>query len=956
MTENSINIRDLKDLALQKIARKHDVKVSNGVLEGEELLAFNNELKQQKIITNVKNLSDLKNPQKILSDKNIITVVENYSKDNSDTTLFGALMKDDTISRKDRKKALLDSFNIFYNAIYSTAKTNQQKAELDKLKVKFELSVEEELENSWYEWGIDEDDINEITQTMLKMHTASSEELSGEIFDYIDDTMFSFGDEEFNYLLDSIDEGNVISVSQKIKEHPNNKDKVSLLRLMAQEYTDLFDDNEATDKMNYIKTYVNQFFKAANYADTPYMDEVKKLVSSIINSFDTTSNVMTGDIEKLESLMDSVLLNKPEDIAKKLYSLIDDNSYAIDRADVRVLLDKINPSNVNEILKTFETLGDKKSLLQMIDEEWVGDVKPKDYIDKIVLARLDASGKSKDAKIKESIVASLKNEDLAETETLLKVLLDGEKSPKFLAETLFAQLNDDNDNVDKELVKHILNSINKDNVVDILKNFNALSEDVPLTRFLQDNGEKASLEYVKSITNALVEANEKKFADESFSSTFDLRKEDLLAYIDKNLENKTNITRFVNSFFPTNAEQIAQTIEQIADDKTGAADDVTFKLWIANINPDNVAYVVNEYKKMHDNKTPINAIIEERDSDESTRQALVLHILSAITEKAKKENLKLDENLVADFTNRLDKEIFGFWLASASGLNDLVSKMFEITALDKATEEATFDPRNLKLTDIRVDVPELSFGKKTGKYSWQYENLDKISTLEDVAKFTGLRVEYLKEMIESEGKREDAYKCPSGKWTIGIGHNFHSAGKEEKQYLLDNTLSDAEIYRMFAYDLTEAIHGLVKTKGVETKYLTPGEYEALVDVSFNAPGHMKDLTKGTKEGIELRKHDDLQAAASKFEATSIEFNQQYSNQKIAAGLCKRRMQNVLRYMDADRFSELATNPNARKRVVVLLKNGWQATPWYKESNYKRDVCEILKISSEKFEELLKMKL
>ena len=48
MSENSINISDLKDIALQAMARKYDVKTSNGKLEGEELLAFNKELKPQR--------------------------------------------------------------------------------------------------------------------------------------------------------------------------------------------------------------------------------------------------------------------------------------------------------------------------------------------------------------------------------------------------------------------------------------------------------------------------------------------------------------------------------------------------------------------------------------------------------------------------------------------------------------------------------------------------------------------------------------------------------------------------------------------------------------------------------------------------------------------------------------------------------------------------------------------
>lgn len=955
LSENSINISDLKDIALQAMARKYDVKTSNGKLEGEELLAFNKELKQQGIVTNIENLDVLKNPQRVLSDKNVITIVENYSKKNADTTLFGALMKNDSMSREDRKKALLAVFNIFYRSIYASTKTGAQKAELEELKTMFVQSVNEELDNSWFELTVDEDDVNDIVQKMLKMHTASSEELSGEIFDYIDNTMFSFGDDEFSYLLDSIDVGNVISVTQKFKKHPANTDNESLLRVLAQEYT--LGDGEALDKQARIKKYVVNFFQAAKFDDTPYMEEARKLVKSILDSWDTTSNVLTGDIEKLEGLMDAVLVNKPADIAKSLYSLIDDNSYAVDRPDVRVLLDKINVSNVNDVLKVFETLGDKKSLLSMLDEEWVGDFKPKDYIKKIVLAQFNASSKSKDVKIKEHLNLALKNEKLSDVEALLDVVLVDKQTPKMLAKALFNQLRADEDNVNKEVVKYVLNSIDKDNVVKVLAEFNILSDNVPLTQFLQDNGEKSSLGYITKITNALFDANEDRFNSEAFSTSFKLKKEDLQKYVAKNITNKTDINWMVNSFLPANSKQIAQTLDDIASDKIGAVNDVVFKLWVAKINPENVTNVIQEYKELFDKNTPINVILEERGADPSTRNAQILYILSVVITRARNENIKIDESLLADFTNKLDKELFGFWPASASDLNVLLDKILKNTKMDDVKPEVIFNPDNLKLTNVRVDVPELSFGKKVGKYSWEYENLMKISSLEDVAKFTGLRVEFLNEMIEFEGYKNTPYHCSSGKLTIGIGHNYDNASDVDKKYLNgksdEKPLSEPEIYRMFAYDLTVAIHGLMKSKNIETEHLTPGEYEALVDVSFNAPGYMNDLSAGTRKGIELRKQNMVMEAARVFEETSSEFNQQYSNGSLVAGLCKRRIENVLRYMDVENFAEVQNNPNAKKRIIILLKNGKQASPFYKESIYKTELCNILGITPEKYDELIR---
>ena len=955
MSENKLIITNLKDVKLQTIARQFDTKNKNDILEDDELLAFNNELNRKGILTNITDLNIFKNKQNVLSDTNVITVVENYSKNNKETTLFGALLKNDSMSREERKRILLNSFEIFYNAILSTSKTNLQKAELEKLKSQFKILVNDELDNSWFEFTVDEDSINEIIQTMLKMHTVSSEELAGEIFDYIDNTSFSFGDKTFDYLLDSINSGNIISVMQKIKTHSNNTDKESLLRILAQEYTAPFDNEEVLDKKARISNIVIQFFQATNYYDTPYMNEVKPILNSIINSTDTGSNLLTGDIDLLDSIMDSILLNNPKDIANKLHSLIEDNSYAVDRPDVRILLDKINASNVNEILRTFSELGDKESLITILDEEWVDKYNPKDYINKIVLAQLDANGKAQDATIKNAVLSSLRNEEIKDTEKLMNIILNKKPTAKALAKVLFTELDDDADNVNKEVVKYILNNINKDNVTNILKEFNSLSNNKPLTAFLQENGTELSLNHIKHITNALIDAQEKKLNNEQFNATFKLDKEMLQKYVLDNIKNEKDITSFVNSFLPASSIIIAQTIEEIASEKTGAANDITFKLWISKITPENVINVIEEYKKMHDDETPINAIIEERKSDVNTRQALILHVLSAVISNIGED--KIDNALIENFTSRLEKELFGWGMASASTLNNLLNSMLGNSNTNEVREtivdgKVIFDPNNLKLTNIRANVPELSFGEKYGEFSWQYEKLRNIKTLEDVAEFTGLRVEFLEEMIHFEGCRSEKYQCSSGKWTIGIGHNFHSTTGLEAEYLHRNELSDSEIYQIFTYDLTRTIHELVKNKKIETIHLTPGEYETLVDVCFNAPNFMKNLTAGTIQGIEHRKRNDLQGAAKILEQNAFELNQQYSNGVIVAGLCKRRMHNVLRFMDVDTYGELEQYPNARNRIIMLLKNGEQASPIYKMFEYKNDVCQILGITPEEFDALL----
>lgn len=945
MTDKSIRINDLKDVTLQKLAQKHDIDGDKGTLSGQEVLAFNNELKSLGIVTNISDLKVLKQPQKVISGKNVITVIENYSKNHKDTTLFGVFMKDDTFSRDERKKGLLATFEIFYNAVFSTATTNAQKAELEKLKKEFTLSVEDELQNSWFEWGVSETKVNEIVGTMLKIHTASSQELAGEIFDYIDDTSFSFGDREFSYLLDSVNEGNVISVAQKIKEHPANTGKESMLKILAQEYTAPFDEDESNDKKIRIKTFVEDYFKAAKYYDTPYMNEAKKLLNSIINSTDTGSNILTSDIEALDSLMDAVITNKPEDIASRLYTLYDNNSYALDRPDVRVLLDKINASNVQDIMLEFVQKGDKKSLLTMIDEEWVDDKNPKDHIKRIVLAQLDASGMAQNKIISGHVNNALVNEDVSDIEDLMKIVTVKNPDVELMAKTLHKQLVDDENNVNKEVVKYILNSINKDNVVELLSKFEKISGKTSLVEYLQDDGGELAQKYITQIVDKLVEVNSEQFKDEQFNITFGVLPKDIKKYVEDNIDDEEDITRLVKSFLPATPHEIVKNIKDIGADKTGAADDITFKLWVAKINSVNVDLVIDEYKKQYSDKTPINAIIEERGAEKSTRQALVLHILSSVVHKVGED--KIPPDLITKFTDKLEDELFGWGLAGASGLNTILNDILKIKVPEQK-EIATFNADNVKLTNVRVDVPELKLGKKVGLYSWEYEKLQHIKTLEDVAEFTGLRVEFLKEMIKFEGYKDTAYTCSSGKRTIGIGHNFHSASKNEKDYLEANSLTDTQINQIFAYDLTKAIHNLVEVKKIDTYELTSGEYEALVDLAFNAPGYMNNLTDKTLEGVRLRKEGKNLDAARVFEEATLEFNQQFSNGSIMPGLCKRRIQNVLRYMDVDNFAGLTSYPNARKRVIVLALNGYKHSSFLRQADYQKDVCEMLNITPEEF--------
>lgn len=948
--KDSLRISDIKDAGLRALAQKYDTSGKKGILEGKELIEFNKAksgYQPAKIVVAIRDLKTLINPQNKLNNRNILTVIENYEKENKGQTLLGDFLKDDEISREQRKSGAIKTFEILYNKVLNGAKTEFQKQELLALKEKFSRVVTEEMDDSWFEWGISTTEVNEIVAQMQKIYTESSEELAHEIYDHTDNSNFSYADNDFKYLLNSINAGNAIAVAQKVKNYKNNTGNESLLQILAQEYTMPFSDEQRAEKKAQLKNFVNSYFQAAGYKETPYMKEAQTLLDKILNSTDTGNNLLTSDISKLDSLMDVVLLKQPQDIGKKLFSLIDNNSFAFSRTDVKVLMDKINSSNVNEILEEFKKNPDKKSLLTLIDEEWGDDEIRKSYINKIVKAQFYASGLSKDKSVAEHVNASLKNESVADTEMLVSVL-GKTKNINFISKQLFNALSKDEDNLDKEAVKYMLSGIDKNNVVKFLECFNKHSKGTPITQYLQEKGDATAQEYILSITDSLLEANNEKFDNEDFNATFGILKTDVKNYIRKNISDKEDITRVVNAFLPATAQNIAQNIEDIADDKTHAPEDVSFKLWISRIDNTNAREVIQAYKTTYGGNTPINAIIEEYTSDVGERQSQVLHVLSSLVGEIGSN--KVNSGNIADFNNRLEKELFGFGPASAEQLNKLLATVSAgIPEKGQPVDSHNVEINNL--TDIRPQIAELSLGEKYGNFSWQYSNLKDIKSMADIAKLTGLSIEYLNEMKITEGVRDTAYKCSSAKRTIGIGHNFHNTTGAESKYLDSATLTESEIYQILAYDLIKAINKLKNNREVDTSKLTQGQFEALVDVSFNAPGYMKTLTEKTNAALAAQEAGGKSEAVRAFDEAAYEFNQQLSNSKIAPGLCKRRIRNVLRYCGVKNFNDLPANSEARKRITILAKNGYNASSILKKGKYTDDICKILGITPEEFNAL-----
>ena len=132
----------------------------------------------------------------------------------------------------------------------------------------------------------------------------------------------------------------------------------------------------------------------------------------------------------------------------------------------------------------------------------------------------------------------------------------------------------------------------------------------------------------------------------------------------------------------------------------------------------------------------------------------------------------------------------------------------------------------------------------------------------------------LDKIIDFEGCKLTAYKCPAGIWTIGAGH---TKGAKQGQ-----TITEKQAMSLLKGDLLP-FENYVNSLGVCN---TQGEFDALVDLTFNI-GQVR-LASSTL----LRK---IRAGASESEIRKEFSKWVYAGGKKLAGLVKRRQ------WEADRF-------------------------------------------------------
>jgi lysozyme len=119
-----------------------------------------------------------------------------------------------------------------------------------------------------------------------------------------------------------------------------------------------------------------------------------------------------------------------------------------------------------------------------------------------------------------------------------------------------------------------------------------------------------------------------------------------------------------------------------------------------------------------------------------------------------------------------------------------------------------------------------------------------------------------------EGEKLEAYLCPAGKWTIGVGHT----GSDVREGLTITEEKSAEILRN---DLAKFERCVIACLAVP---VTQGQFSALVSFAFNVGcGAFRKSTLLRK----LNEGDDLGCAAEFLRWTK-------SGGKVLSGLVKRR--------------------------------------------------------------------
>lgn len=137
---------------------------------------------------------------------------------------------------------------------------------------------------------------------------------------------------------------------------------------------------------------------------------------------------------------------------------------------------------------------------------------------------------------------------------------------------------------------------------------------------------------------------------------------------------------------------------------------------------------------------------------------------------------------------------------------------------------------------------------------------ENVRNINDVAKATGVSLEYLKSLEQLEEKHNEVYTDKNGVKTIGIGHALDE--KELKKYY-GKTLSNTQIYTLLAQDLIDRDENIKFLVGEAAYKKMPDQVkDAVSDFVFNRGETMFENRQGL---IDALKKGDYKSAISKMD-------------------------------------------------------------------------------------------
>lgn len=289
----------------------------------------------------------------------------------------------------------------------------------------------------------------------------------------------------------------------------------------------------------------------------------------------------------------------------------------------------------------------------------------------------------------------------------------------------------------------------------------------------------------------------------------------------------------------------------------------------------------------------------------------------------------------------------------ASGISEYFSDLPKTQSLQKhpATIEASM--HEIKKGES-LSVIESKYGLRSGELAYvnninpsqgikagqklripERYNVGNPQNIDDVAKIFDFKPEFIKDLINYEGhKGVDIHKIfgdSVGNPTIGYGHLINT--NFEKKYYKNRTLSDSQVYALLAKDLIKAENAIRLSIGSENyERLSQPQKQAVVDFVFSRGSGTfnSDACAQLRNGLINGDYDKA--------AANLTYNRSIKTGKVMNGLTKRRLYEMAMFAGDDKSETVL------KAARKLFKEGLKAGKAEKLNKgtmdaYVRDVNE-----------------